>query len=218
MFGSPRPARAGSALSCRSWARRRHIDGLARTGMRRPRPWLAASFRSLAQPSNTAMPMMAPRIGPHMRSQLIGGPACRTWCVWQTLHGFGRRDHVDQHRIAREHAGAEPRRWLARSSARLSAASVSCRASTGDRRVAHRRRREAPIARAAHAVPCAARSSAKRSSPMLMTCGGASSKDDGFGRRLSSTLVIAACIALRSTTRHSHRPCRRHRRRLRPAA
>src|SRR5438105_692769 len=32
------------------------------------------------------MPMMAPRIGPHMRSQPIGGPACR---MWRAARPFG---------------------------------------------------------------------------------------------------------------------------------
>src|SRR6185312_3721103 len=37
----------------------------------------SASVRLRAQPSNTMAPVTAPRIGPHMRSQPIGGPACR---------------------------------------------------------------------------------------------------------------------------------------------
>ena len=47
-------------------------------GLRRNAPDSAnrsASARSVAQPSKTAMPATAPRIGPHMFPQSIGGPA-----------------------------------------------------------------------------------------------------------------------------------------------
>ena len=69
--------RLASRSSCRSSDRPRHNHGWDGTRMSRPRLLVAASPRSLAHPSKTAMPMTAPRMGPHIRSHPIGGPACR---------------------------------------------------------------------------------------------------------------------------------------------
>ena len=72
----PRGA-AGSSWSCRSSARPRRNGGWARTRTRRPRRLLRRVVEiRRPSPRTRRRRMTAPRIGPHIRSHSIGGPAC----------------------------------------------------------------------------------------------------------------------------------------------